>query len=65
MKKPKKEWQVAVKSKCDFMGISYKELAERVGVNAGTLKQAMAKDNVPGVRAKVCEYLGIKIQSEA
>lgn len=59
-KKPKKLWQVEVRNKLEIMGIGYKELAERTGLNGGTIRQCMCKDNTPGVREKICDYLGIK-----
>ena len=59
-KKPKAKWQIAVRTKLDEMGIGYKELAQRMGENEGSLRQVMCKDNQPILKRKICDYLNIK-----
>jgi len=41
MKKPKTEWQVAVKAEMDKRGLTCKDLAEAVGSKAGYVRQLM------------------------
>lgn len=59
-KKPKARWQIAVRSKLEEMGIGYRELADRMGENEGSIRQVMCKDNQPILRGKICKYLNIK-----
>ena len=59
-KKPKKQWQIDVRMRLDQMGIGYKELADRMGENEGSIRQLMCKDNQPILKKKVCEYLGVQ-----
>lgn len=60
-KKPKEKWQIEVKAKLDALGVTYSELAQELELNEGSVRQVMCKDNMPGVKAKVCGYLGIEI----
>lgn len=64
-KKPKEEWQTEVRKKLDIMGIGYKELAERIGLKEGSVRQAMCKNNCPGIKKKICDYFKIKTDKEA
>lgn len=41
MKKPKTEWQVAVKAEMDKRGLTCKDLAEAVDSKAGYVRQLM------------------------
>jgi len=59
-KKPKAKWQIAVRTKLDEMGIGYKELAQRIGENEGSVRQAMCKNTYPILKRKICDYLNIK-----
>lgn len=59
-KKPKQKWQAEARAKLEEMGIGYTELAERIGANEGTVRQVMCKNVAPGVKNKICDYLGIK-----
>ena len=59
-KKPKKAWQIAVRSKLDLMGIGYLELAERINEKEPCIRQVMCKDNQPNLREKICKYLEIE-----
>jgi len=63
-KKPKKKWQIEVRGKLDAMGIGYNELAERIGENSGSVRQAMCKDSLPVLSKKICDYFGIEYSSE-
>lgn len=60
--KPKKRWQVAVKMKMAIMGITQKELAERVGQDYDLVRQVMCQDNMPRVRKAICDYLGLDLE---
>lgn len=59
-KKPKAKWQIAVRAKLEEMGIGYRELANRMGENEGSVRQVMCKDNQPILKRKICKYLNIK-----
>lgn len=59
-KKPKAKWQIAVRAKLEEMGIGYKELADRMRENEGSVRQVMCKDNQPILKEKICNYLNIK-----
>lgn len=61
-KKPKKEWQIAVRAKLDIMGIGYQELADRIGEKEGCVRQVMCKDNQPILKEKICRYLDVEIK---
>lgn len=61
-KKPKKQWQIDVRIKLDQMGIGYKELADRMGENEGSIRQVMCKDTMPKLKQKIIEYLGIEAE---
>lgn len=58
-KKPKEEWQIAVRGELDKKGIGYKELAEEMGESEGCIRQVMCKDNQPILRDKICKHLNI------
>lgn len=62
MKKPKKPWQIEVRSKLDQDGIGYRELAKRTGISEDMIRQVMSKDNMPGVRQKICDYFDIDLR---
>lgn len=64
-KKPKEEWQIEVRRKLEAMGIGYKELAERLGLNDGTVRQAMCKNTCPGIKKQICNYFNIKQGGQA
>lgn len=59
-KKPKLKWQIEVRNKLEAMGIGYKELAERTGLNEGSIRKCMCNNLYPGIRNKICTYLGIE-----
>lgn len=61
-KKPKTEWQIAVKAKMDATGLTYAELSKLIDVDDAIIRQVMCKDNMPRVKAKICEYLGIELE---
>lgn len=63
-KKPKKEWQIAVRAKLDSMGIGYQELANRIGEKEPCIRQVMCKDNQPILREKICKYLDVTEKKE-
>ena len=58
-KKPKKEWQIAVRAKLDSMGIGYNELADRISESRQCVRQVMCKDNQPKLKEKICQYLNV------
>ena len=58
-KKPKKPWQAKSKCQMEIMGITTADLAERIGESYFNVNQVMCKDNMPNVRRKICEYLGV------
>ena len=62
MAKPKKKWQVAVIANLQTMGFSYSDLAERIGESYNNVNQVMCKDNMPGIRKKICDYLGLDLE---
>lgn len=59
-KKPKTAWQIAVRTELDKMGIGYKELADEMGENEGSIRQVMCKDNQPFLKAKILKHLKIE-----
>lgn len=61
-KKPKKKWQIAAIGKLQAMGIGYGELAERIEDSYNNVNQVMCKDNMPGIRKKICDYLGLDLE---
>lgn len=63
-KRPKTRWQIDMRTKLDQMGIGCKELADRAGLNAGSVRQAMCKDGLPGVKKRISEYLGIDSEED-
>lgn len=63
-KKPKQQWQIEVRTKLEELGIGYQELADRAGLNEGSVRQAMCKDVAPGIKRKICDYLGISLDEE-
>lgn len=62
MAKPKKKWQVAVIANLQTMGFSYSDLAERIGESYNNVNQVMCKDNMPGIRKKICDYLELDLE---
>ena len=60
--KPKKKWQVAVIAKLAVMGITQRELAERIGKNYELIRQVMCQDNMPSIRKRICDYLGLDLE---
>ncbi|WP_425755130.1 hypothetical protein ACPW7J_09670 [Ihubacter sp. rT4E-8] len=63
-KKPKTKWQINVRSKLEFMGIGYQELADRMGEREGSIRQVMCQDNMPRLRDKICNYLGVELEEK-
>lgn len=61
-RKPKKLWQVAVITKLHASGMSYAELAGRINESYDCVRQVMCKDNMPGLRKKICDYLNIDLE---
>jgi hypothetical protein len=59
-KRPKETWQIETRSKLEQMGIGYGELAERLGYEPGTVRQAMCRNYNDKIKSKICSYLGIK-----
>lgn len=59
-KKPKEKWQIEVRAKLDTLGVTYSELAHELDLKEGTVRQVMCKDNMPRVKSKICEYLGVE-----
>ena len=57
--KAREQWQVAVRSKMFELGIGYRELAEAVGASYDTVRQVVTKGVSPGVRKRICDYLGV------
>ena len=60
-KRPKEKWQIEVRTALDERGITYKDLADIVGASESSIRQVMCKDNMPGVKSKMCHYLGVEI----
>ena len=58
--KPRKPWQVAVRAKMFELGIGYRELAEAVGTTYDSVRQVVTKDVSPGIKKRICEYLGVE-----
>lgn len=58
-KKPKEEWQIAVRSKLDKAGIGYRELAEEMGESEDCVRQVMSKNNQPFLRDRILKHLNI------
>jgi hypothetical protein len=61
-RKHKKKWQIAVIGKLQAMGISYGELADRIGNTYNNVNQVMCKDNMPNIRKQICGYLGLDLE---
>ena len=65
MKKPKTEWQVAVKAEMDKHGLTCKDLAEAVGSKAGYVRQLMCGSyhwvgDDSSVKERITKYLEIE-----
>lgn len=60
--KPKEKWQAEVIREMNLLGYGYKELAEKIGLNEGSVRHAMSKKNLPGVREKICKHFGIELE---
>ena len=58
-KKPKAEWQIAVRCELDKRGIGYQELADAIGEKEGCIRQLMCKDNQPILKSKILAYFNI------
>lgn len=59
MRKPKEKWQAEARTKLELIGFGYKELADKIGCTEGTVRQAMCKSTLPGIKSKICEYLEV------
>ena len=59
MKKPKAKWQAYARAELEIRGWTSADLAKAIGMSYFTVNQAMCKDNMPNVKKKICEYLGI------
>lgn len=59
MKKPKAKWQAYARAELEIRGMTYNELAKELGETYININQVMCKDNMPNVKKKICDYLGI------
>ena len=59
LKKPKAKWQAYASAELEIRGMTYNELANALGETYININQVMCKDNMPNVKKKICEYLGI------
>ena len=59
MKKPKAKWQAYARAELEIRGWTSEDLAKAIGISYFTVNQVMCKDNMPNVKKKICEYLGI------
>ena len=59
LKKPKAKWQAYARAELEIRGWTSEDLAKAIGISYFTVNQVMCKDNMPNVKKKICEYLGI------
>ena len=59
MKKPKAKWQAYARAELEIRGWTSEDLAKASGISYFTVNQVMCKDNMPNVKKKICDYLGI------
>ena len=59
LKKPKAKWQAYARAELEIRGWTSEDLAKAIGISYLTVNQVMCKDNMPNVKNKICEYLGI------
>lgn len=66
MKKPKSEWQLAVKYEMEKRGMTCEDLADAVDTKSGYIRQLMCgtyswvSEDSP-VKMRITEYLGIEL----
>ena len=59
LKKPKAKWQAYARAELEIRGWTSEDLAKAIGISYFTVNQVMCKDNMPNVKKKICDYLGI------